>query len=473
MMAPSSRSALHWVFTLATLAPIGCGGAARSGAPDAPAPEEETPSLFEPSPVLPSEAVSHGTEPLPTAPAPPLSPPVVPSECRGVVGSSGTPTVEVRNQHELDALAECATIVGDLAIQAFDGVDLRPLASLRTVQGTFTLGSLYDDPPPSGFSSLEGLENLEGVAGLSLRGVQAPSLRALGSLSHFVPFADDTHLTNEGFLFIDHCSELTDLGGLERLEGLRGIVLKSDGKLTSLRGIQIPELLDMLEVWDSPVEDLGDPSRLTEVRNTLWFNHTALQSAAGLERVTRVDQLQFWGNSALRDLSALSALTEVRYLNLIENPQLEVLPRLDGLRTLTGLGVSDNAALRELPSIPATNVQEAWIERNASLERSLAGAKLRRAGQLRVADNPQLSSLDLSQLRQVGDLWVTNNPALDDTALRGLEFMGAGTVRIAGNLGQALPLAECPWAGDGICDGPQHPYGVCADGTDPDCIPWE
>lgn len=49
----------------------------------------------------------------------------------------------------------------------------------------------------------------------------------------------------------------------------------------------------------------------------------------------------------------------------------------------------------------------------------------------------------------------------------GIEY---ATVRIAGNSGQALPLAEYPWPGVEICDEIQY-GGVCAAGTDPDCIP--
>jgi hypothetical protein len=444
-----SRRLLPSVFTLVAFASAGCGGAAQSG-----------PSRDEQAPAEPSEAGLAGAEP-----------PGMPPACRGVVGSGGTLSIEVGNQRELDALAGCSTISGDLTIQPFEGVNLRALASLRTVQGTLTLGSLYDEHPASGFPSLEGLEQLEEVAGLSLRGVLAPSLRALSNLSRFVPFAAESAPLLPGFLFIEYCPELTDLEGLGKLEGLRGVVLKNDAKLTSMRGIQIPEVMDELEVWDSPLEDLGAISRLTEVRTTLWFMHTALKSAAGLEHVARVDQLQFLGNSALEDVSALSGLTDVRYLNLIENARLAQLPALDGLRSLTGLLVTDNALLREIPRLSITDWREASIERNASLERILAGSNVTRAYQLLVADNPRLNFLDLSQLQEVSEVWVTKNPTLDDTALRRLEELGSGTVRIAGNLGQTLPLTKCPWPGDGVCDEAQtNPYGVCAEGTDPDCV---
>jgi hypothetical protein len=459
-----ANSQLAWGFTMVALALTACGGVAESRAVrNEQAPQGEPVSTSEPAAPEPTVDME------PSAPEATLSPPLLPSRCRGVVGSSGTPAIEVRNQRELDALAGCSTIAGDLTIQPFEGVDLRPLASLQTVGGTLTLGSLYDEPPVQGFPSLDGLENIEAVAALSLRGVLAPSLRTLARLNRFGPFVDEQAGLGGGFLFIDYCPELTDLSGLERLEGLRGAVLKNNAKLTSLRGLQIPEALNQLEIWDSPVEDLGAISRLTDVSGTLWFNHTALQSAAGLERVARVDQLQFWGNSALRDLSALSSLTHVGYLNVVENPELEMLPVLDEMRRLTGLAVSDNAKLRELPSISISGLREAWIERNASLERVLGLSETRRADQLRVADNPLLSVLDLSQLQDVTELWVTNNPALEDAALRRLESLEYGKVRIAGNLGETLPLAECRWTGDGICDEVQHPYGVCAEGTDPDC----
>lgn len=452
---------LHWRYMLVALALAACGGAARSGgSSDDQAPPEERPV----------DQLEDGE--APSGPADPSAEgsPALRAECSGVVSADGRVAIEVHDQSELDALAGCLTIVSDLTILPFAGVDLRPLASLREVRGWLTLGSRYDVVPESSFPSLVGLESLEGVAGLQLRGVLAPSLRALESLKRFVPFAERTNEPNSGRLFIDHSPELSDLGGLERLEGLRAVVLRSNAKLTSLRGIQLPEVMDQLEIWDSPVADLGDVSRLTQVRTTLGFNQTALQTAAGLERVTQVEDLQFWGNAALRDLSALSALQEVRYLIFNENPQLETPPALDELQSLTGLVVSDNPKLRELPRTAVRDAREIWIERNASLERVLGLSEVRQVYQMRVADNPQLSVLDLGQLQTVTELWVTNNPVLDDGALQPLSTMQYATVRVGGNLGQIVPLAQCPWTGDGLCDEVQHPYGICAAGTDPDCM---
>ena len=90
--------------------------------------------------------------------------------------------------------------------------------------------------------------------------------------------------------------------------------------------------------------------------------------------------------------------------------------------------------------------------------------------QLRVAENPRLSVLELAQMQLVYDsIWVTNNPLLDDSALQRLNSLQSGRIRVGGNLGQPVPLAECPWVGDGRCDDTRYPLGICAEGTDPDC----
>ena len=103
------------------------------------------------------------------------------------------------NQAELDALAGCEEITGDLVVDVFDGADLRPLASLRAVGGTFTLGA-YPRPEGSEFwdfyqsralkeqvdqivaagylPSLEGVEALPGLDQRLLHGVVGVHRRA-------------------------------------------------------------------------------------------------------------------------------------------------------------------------------------------------------------------------------------------------------------------------------------------------------
>jgi hypothetical protein len=121
-------------FTALTLVLAACGGAASSEASPA------GPAL--PAGTAPAEPALTESGGMPVPSAEPPSLPAAPSPCEGNT-STGRLEIAVRNQRELDALEGCSTIVGDLAIEAFPVVDLRPLGSLRTVQGTLTLGSLY------------------------------------------------------------------------------------------------------------------------------------------------------------------------------------------------------------------------------------------------------------------------------------------------------------------------------------------
>src|SRR5262245_59057885 len=48
--------------------------------------------------------------------------------------------VRVENQSQLEQLAGCEEVGGDLLIERFEGADLSPLASLRAVEGGLVLG---------------------------------------------------------------------------------------------------------------------------------------------------------------------------------------------------------------------------------------------------------------------------------------------------------------------------------------------
>jgi len=57
--------------------------------------------------------------------------------------------VRVTNQAELDALAGCEEISGDLEIAVYPDTDLRPLAALRTVGGALDIGIPLRCSPPN------------------------------------------------------------------------------------------------------------------------------------------------------------------------------------------------------------------------------------------------------------------------------------------------------------------------------------
>jgi hypothetical protein len=111
--------------------------------------------------------------------------------------------VVAHNQDEIAALAGCEEIHGDLFIRTFQGADLTPLSSLRSVEGELRVGAKADQTPsasigspapesegtpvydPTGqqaeanaaigwLTSLAGLEGLESVGSLTLYRTSVP-----------------------------------------------------------------------------------------------------------------------------------------------------------------------------------------------------------------------------------------------------------------------------------------------------------
>jgi hypothetical protein len=324
--------------------------------------------------------------------------------------------LEVRSQADLEALRGCTRIEGDLAIYPFGDEDLTPLAALASVGGVLVLGDPFTEPAPLGFSSLAGLESLQTVSALLLRGVRTPSLQSLQALTQLLPSTG--YAPSSRYVFIEQAPELADLRGLENLKGLNGFVARSNPKLVSIAGLDVPPALETFEVWDSPVNDIGALGPLLTLTATLWFVNTGLTNVHGLEGIRDVDQLQFSRNAALEVLTGLSALTSVRYVEIRDNPLLSRVDALSGIES---------------------------------------------AYQIDVIDNPLLGELDLARLSRIEhQLHVTHNSALDSASV---PRPTGGSVVVGGNRGEALGVSPCPWSGNGSCEA-MDLDDLCAPGSD-------
>ncbi|HTV20153.1 MAG TPA: hypothetical protein VMG12_15825, partial [Polyangiaceae bacterium] len=116
------------------------------------------------------------------------------SRCAESARLEGNVTVE--NQSQLEELAGCEEIGGDLFVEFFQGADLSPLASLRAVDGTLFLGvpsPIQPEDPEEQYAyamqrqygyldSLHGLEALESVGTLALDSVRVEDFSDLESL---------------------------------------------------------------------------------------------------------------------------------------------------------------------------------------------------------------------------------------------------------------------------------------------------
>jgi hypothetical protein len=403
---------------------------------------------------------------------------------------SQTGAILVENQAQLDQLAGCRQIDGDLFVRPFTGVDFTPLASLRVVQGKLDLGrySVFDPIPEtdsegidalydaqqvivnSGWmTSLAGLEQLERVGSLSLSGLSAPSLEPLSNLRA---------LTGTGTLEIGPCSSLTDLHGLEGLSGLVDFI-SSCASLVSLHGLTFPTRIRNLQLMADqgiPLSN-GEHTQLADLTGldveevaNLRIESSALTSFAGLEQLRQAKTMFIYSNPLLVDLSALNSLESVDDLTVQEDARLEQLPDFSSLRTLRTLQVGYNDSLASIGSfgglmedleifgvahgdtldphelsadvVSQHRPDDIEISYNPSLRHLSFPEGWVKAGYVSIAGNEQLESVEFSTLYSIDRLAIVANPLLDQLDLGNLRR--ADELYLGGTPALLQALAELP-----------------------------
>jgi hypothetical protein len=428
-------------------------------------------------------------------------------EAGGVSGipSLGCGTItEIGTQAEVNALEGCERL-SSLTIYVSTQLDLRSLYGLREVSGGLSLVGDYPEQwsPLMGIPSLEGLEGLERVGGLSLSSLPVSSLRPLERLR-----------MSEGMaLSIEECDNLESLAGLNLSGYFDQIRISGNDRLTSLeplRYVAAPPSRPTIELWDNPkLTDLQAIAGLTDVFR-LRIVAMPLQTLDLFKdlRVAAYD-IRIVENQALVDAS-LPSLEVVQILDIYGNAALATAPELTRLRSLQRMELSDNPELLNAPRFPSligtepdnANGPEIRVMNNSKLQRLDGFPVLSAASGIHIVDNPSLTSVDLGTLTQIniplmgalvsygdpgglmvqgnaslvsldadqlgtisGPLTITFNPLLPQSSLERLSgLVGATHVKIGGNQGSTL-LAPCPWVDDSTCDEPPT-SSLCADGTD-------
>lgn len=383
--------------------------------------------------------------------------------------SPGFPVAEygLTRQNHIDEFEGCERIDASLTIEPYEGLDLRPLRSLREVRGRLTIGDRFT-AYPHGFPSLEGLEGLRRVRGLTLAGIQANDLSVFRNLERM----DDPERTpsfDGASLEIIQAEHLVDLRGLENVRGIYSLRVESSPALRSLQGVHLtphPQDGSSVFVSDGPVEDFADVTTQTHL-GTLWLQQTTLQSLQAFQPLRSVGRLVLSRNSQLVDVGALAQLESLKQLEIEGNPLLTALPDLPNMTTLVGIRLVSNALLAHAPAFPQVSaLSSLLVQGNPALERFDAFPALTQLGEGTISYNSHLLGFDLSALVEVtGTLLVRDNPELDASSLAGVK----GRIKRSGNRDAAPTLlSPCPWTDDDECDEP--PYSeLCAPGTDPIC----
>jgi hypothetical protein len=388
-----------------------------------------------------------------------------PSRCESSALVEGSVVLE--NQEQIEQLEGCEEIAGDLYIRPFAGADFSSLAALKKVGGALELGRLtvfdLEDAPlevqdgidaineqeqallDSGcFTSLVGFEGLERAGSLSLNGVGAADLQGFSNLSA---------LTNGGVLQIGPCSNLRDLGGLERLSGVVELTQQCNS-LESLAGPSFAPSMSNAYIVGASLADLG--SFAPESVNELRIEDTALENLDALSQLSRANHIDIFGNRALSNADALEALSFVGDLRIANSPLLERLPELAAIYELDTLSITGNDALTNVPSLPNIGLVSGpaeWgnlapeeavrvrpdilqITGNSALQSLAIPAGWLAVGYLDISSNGQLTRIDLGNLHAADALAIGGNPALTSVELGSLETVD--DLRIVNN--PLLPL---------------------------------
>jgi len=373
--------------------------------------------------------------------AEPLAPPAA-SLCQDTKTLTGD--ILVKNQDQLDELEGCEEIEGGLTVAPFAGADLRSLRALEEVRGA--LGFSDDSSNLSGaelaeqealiesgwLASLEGLESLESVGGLSISGLLAADLDPLHNLKR-----------NTGGLALARNPNLVDLTGLQNMRGTTGLLIHCVN-LESLAGLFLPEYLDSALIVGPKLADLGSWN-VDYVIDQLVVNATALTNLDAFSSLSRVDgTLQVMNNPLLENMDGLNGLVRAGALVVTRNPRLTRLPEFPALRQLPALTVMSNARLAELSTFEGLyadlddevtpgdlhrlSAQRIEIIANPELLRIATPTRWQIGQYVLMEGNARLLEVDFGELASVGLLSIVNNPSLTTVNLGALSTINVLSV---------------------------------------------
>ena len=365
--------------------------------------------------------------------------------------------VETYDQSDIDALAGCTEILGKLWLHDFPGMDLTPLAALRSVRDTLYVGMTDGEHP---VESLRGLEALEHVGGLEISRLQVSDLSSLHNLRSVRVLDPDQGFGYTGMISLQSCEGLTSLRGLERLEDWSFLFIQDAQQLQSLDGLVPPPTGGTIRVNSAPqlrdVSALGAARRMTGIE----LDATGVENFDGVA-LENLGSLRLENNPNLVQLDGLDGISSINELVVAENDALQRLPELPGLEVLGALHVTGNALLQAIPAYPASllgsyvvgglsdspspNKPEGpavgfeffVVGNNPALLRIAAPPGFSSGDFVAVYDNPSLIELDLGGMVDVDSIAIRNNAALVDVDVHSLEIVKRPEV--VGN--PLLPLA--------------------------------
>ena len=335
-------------------------------------------------------------------------------------------------QPDLDALLGC-TSVGDLSIDAFEGMDVRPLRYLQNVGGNLRIQGEPASPWPG---PLQDLDSLQSVGSLALSSLDIPDVDGLSGLQ--------TTLTE---LSVIDCPRLVTLGGLSGVVVTNALTLVDDPALISLgdgqsRGPGFARELGTLTLSGRiALQELADPAGVGPERiDTILVENTLLESLDILGSIEDASRVTIIGNEQLQDASGL-LLFRADVVEISDNPVLTNVESLKFLNLRERLSILNNDSLSELPEFQ-TGPRELTlsfdseapqgravaarlpvpqivfeVEGNRALQRLELPPGWERFEYISVYDNDSLLLIEGSDVVEASVLTVSRNLSLEEIAL--------------------------------------------------------
>jgi hypothetical protein len=369
--------------------------------------------------------------------------PLIPSE-RCAINPLIDGGVRVTEQAELDAIAGCEEISGDLAIEVFPGTDLRPLASLRAVGGELSIGdrssTLVGDAylgliEAGWLESFDGVQALERVGALTLLNFAASDLSPFSSL-RYVNAATAPGGVRSGHLSVEGAKNVVSFRGLEQVGGIESMTLFDLPALESLEGLTLRDRFDSIMLQKTPSLTNIDALAPLERGNVLAIIETGLADLRSLSSLINVESFQINDNPLLADATSIPSPASI-FFSLTGSPRLRGTLELHPSSTSSGVSIGDNPELErisfddpELHSIPWT-CGGFTIFRNAKLRAVTSPNGCDQLDRVEVLDNGSLEALDLGRLKRLDELHIRDNPGL--FALSHAEFERIYVVDVVNN----------------------------------------
>lgn len=395
------------------------------------------------------------------------------SDSRCSSSSSVSGSVRVHDQSELEALAGCEQIDGDLNVEIYAGADLSALSSLRVVNGELEIGAYPEFPDnitpeqldaiharvnrtvAGGYlSSLAGLEGVQQVGSLSISSIAAEDLEPLRGLHRLIGPQDSLPI---GLVGVQAAHNLQNLQGLSNIEAIDQLVLDDDPVLTSLGGIVLSPTVVNVNLVDVP--QLGSIDELSPLGAAVTLNlvNTGISNLdslvnlglvesdillTGNRNLSNIDQLAAMGtaslmvndNAVLQNIPPLANMATLEVFTALHNPQLQIIDinvpahtigpdAFEGVSLVDPVKVFEIAGNTRLTRISLTDGLERGrllaIHDNPALT-SVSLGTLTRLEQLDISGNVSLTNVDVGALQTVETLTVVANPKLDTTSFAGL-----------------------------------------------------